>query len=434
LRSLKPKAARYEVIEPGKTGLTVRIAVSGSKTLSYLYRFDGRAKRLTLGIYRDSAVADLASGLSSDPRGIAFVTLADARVRLAEAQRMRSGGIDPSPDAVKRHRAERKAKTVDELADAYLAKYASQKRASSAAADRRILARDIRPAWGRRRVASIERADVVDLLNGIAARGAPVGANRARSLLLAMFRWAVRQGIISTSPATETDRPGGKEAPRARVLSDSEIAEVWRASEPLGHPYGPLVRFMLATGQRRGECAGLCRAELDLASKLWMLPATRTKTNLPHEVPLTPLALEIIKSLPETGEYLFRAEIGGADRPVTGFQRAKNRLDALILDARRQAIQAAGGDPSEAVPMDAWRLHDLRRSMRTGLSALRLDPETCERVIGHIPPGVRRVYDLHAYRREKAEVLAAWSARLRRIVAQKPPTDAKVIKLRGTAE
>jgi hypothetical protein len=83
--------------------------------------------------------------------------------------------------------------------------------------------------------------------------------------------------------------------------------------------------------------------------------------------------------------------------------------------------------------MPHWTLRDLRRSTRTNLSRLRLDPEACERVIGHVPPGVRRVYDLHAYRREKAEVLAAWSAKLKRIVVQKPPTDAKIVKLRPAA-
>ncbi len=432
LRSLKPRAARYEIIEPGKTGLTVRVAVSGAKTLSCLYRFGGTAKRLTLGIYRDNSVADLASSLPTNPRGIAYLTLADARVRLAEAQRKRSGGVDPSPEAVRRHRAERKAKTVDELADAYLAKWASQKRASSAAADTRILNRDIRPAWGRRLVSTIDRRDVVGLLNGIVDRGAPVGANRTRSLLRKMFQWAVRQGIIESSPAAETDRPGGKETPRERVLSDSEVAEIWRASEKMPAPYGPLVRFMLMTGQRRGECAGLARAELDLSSKLWTLPASRTKNGLAHEVPLAPLTLDIIKGLPKDGEHLFRAEVTGKDRGITGFQRAKDRLDALILNARRETIEQAGGDPAEAVPMAAWRLHDIRRTMRTNLSRLRLDPEICERVIGHLPAGVRKVYDVHGYREEKREVLTAWAVRIKRIITARPATDGQVVRLRST--
>lgn len=433
LRSLKPKATRYEIVEPGKSGLAVRVGVSGSKTLAYLYRFDGRAKRLTLGLYRDSSVADVASSIPSDRRGIAYLTLADARVVLAEAQRKRSSGIDPSPDAVARHKAERKARTVDELIDAYLAKYASQKRASSAAADRRILDRDVRPGWGHRRVSAISRSDVVELLNSIVERGAKIGANRTHSLLRKMFKWAVRQGIITSSPAADTDRPGGKEIPRDRVLEDEEIAEIWHACESLGHPYGPLVRLMFVTGQRRGEVAGLRRVELDLSSKLWTLPASRMKNNLAHEVPLVPLALEIINDLPSTCEYLLRAEIEGKDRPVTGFQRAKNRLDALTLERRRQALRDAGRDPAAAAPMAAWRLHDIRRSMRTNLSRLRLDPEICERVIGHVPPGVRKVYDLHEYRAEKAEVLMAWAARLKWIITDKPSTGGQIVRLRSAA-
>ena len=433
LRSLKPKATRYEIVEPGKSGLAVRVGVSGSKTLAYLYRFDGRPKRLTLGLHRDSSVADVASSIPSDRRGIAYLTLADARVALAEAQRKRSSGIDPSPDAVARHRAERKARTVDELADAYLAKYASQKRDSSATADRRMIDRDIRPVWGHRRVTAISRGDVVELLSGIAERGAKVGANRTHSLLRKMFKWAVRQGIIAASPAADTDRPGGKEVPRERVLEDGEIAEIWHACETLGHPYGPLVRLMLVTGQRRGEVAGIRRAELELSSKLWTLPAWRMKNNLPHEVPLVSLALDMIEDLPSTGEHLLRAEIDGKDRPVTGFQRAKNRLDALILERRRQALTDAGKDPAETVPMAAWRLHDIRRSVRTNLSRLRLDPEVCERVIAHVPPGVRKVYDLHEYRTEKAEVLAAWAARLKRIITDRPASGGQIVQLRAAA-
>src|SRR5262245_32401071 len=90
LRALKPKATRYEIVEPGKSGLAIRVGVSGSKTLAYLYRFDGRPKRLTLGLYRDISFADVATSIPTDQRGIAYLTLADARVALAEAQRKRS--------------------------------------------------------------------------------------------------------------------------------------------------------------------------------------------------------------------------------------------------------------------------------------------------------------------------------------------------------
>jgi len=409
------------------------VAVSGVKTLSYLYRFDGTARRLTLGIYRDQQLVGLATSLQADQRGVSYATLADARVVLAEARRKRSAGVDPSPEAIRQHQLERKAKTVEELADAYMLRYASQKRASSADIDRRILNREIRPAWGSRRASSIQRADIVDLLNGIVDRGARIGANRTYTLLRNLFRFAVEQAVIPASPMVDIGRPGGREVTRSRVLENHEIAEFWAACGHLGYPFGALFRFMLAVGQRRGECAGLRRSEIDTASKLWLVPGERMKGHLAHEVPLSPLALGIIETLPATGECLFRASIDGKDRPATGFARAKAQLDVLILEGRRRALQEARGDPAKAARMAPWRLHDLRRTMRTQLSRMRMDPEISERLIGHLPAGVRKAYDVHDYRREKAEVLTAWSARLQSIVSPVGPVGRQVVQFRAAA-
>ncbi len=433
LRNLKPRALRYEEIEAGRTGLAVRVAVSGIKTLSYLYRFDGTAKRMTLGIYRDRQLIGVATSLQADQRGVSYVTLADARVALEEARRKRSGGVDPSPEAVRQHQLERKAKSIDELADAYLARYASQKRASSADIDRRILNREIRPVWGSRRTSGIQRIEIVELLNGIVDRGAKISANRTYTLLRNLFRFAVKQAIIPASPMVEIGRPGGRETMRSRVLDDAEIIEFWIACEQLGYPFGTLFRFMLAVGQRRGECAGLRRSEIDVPSKLWLVPGSRMKGHLAHEVPLSPLAFEIIETLPATGEYLFRASIDGKDRPATGFARAKAQLDALIVEGRSLALKEAGGSPEKATPMAPWRLHDLRRTMRTHLSRMRLDPEISERVIGHLPAGVRKTYDVHDYRREKAEVLTAWSGRLKTIVSPVGPAGGRVVQFRAAS-
>src|SRR5262249_25812819 len=158
----------------------------------------------------------------------------------------------------------RKAQTVGELVDAYLEKWAKlHKKPSSAAEDERMLEKDVRPTWGDRKVTSITRRDVISLLDDVVGRGSPVAANRLLAVIRKMFRWAARQGIVSTSPAYEIDRPGGRETSRERALSDAEIAEVWRASERLEAPYSQLVRLLLVTGQRRGEVAGMRRTEVD---------------------------------------------------------------------------------------------------------------------------------------------------------------------------
>lgn len=177
LRALKVKAERYEEVEDGATGLAVRVSVRGIKSFQYLYRFDGRPRRLTLGIYRDITDAAIA-GASHDRRGLPYLTLADARVRLAEARRLRDSGIDPATVAIMEHRAERKTKTMSELIDVYLAKWAKpHKKASSAAEDERMLKKDVRPVLGDRKLSSVTRRDLIALLDDVAAR-APVMSAR----------------------------------------------------------------------------------------------------------------------------------------------------------------------------------------------------------------------------------------------------------------
>jgi integrase len=439
IQGLKARATRYEIVEDGATGLAVRVSPRGVKTFCYLFRHDGKPKRLTLGLYLAPIAEPLARPSDRSQRGLPYLGLADARVRLAEARKLRDSGVNPGVPALALRHREKKAETIGELIDAYIEKYATpNKKATGAYEDKRQLNKDVRPAWGTRKASSITRQDIVDLLDEVVARGAPVAANRLHAVVRKMFGWAVRRGIVTASPATEIDAPGGKEKSRKRVLLDAEIGEVWAATKQLGALYGPLQQLLLVTGQRRSEVAGIRRkTELDMAAKLWTIPGTRTKNKLDHEVPLPPMAIEILKprlaSMGDDADCVFSSGRKG-DVPVSGFKGAKQRLGKLILEARKEKRRLAGLDPGEAEPMPHWTLHDLRRTMRTHLSKLRLDPEICERVINHVPAGVRKTYDLHEYRDEKREVLNAWSAHLRRIINAKPAAGGKVVRLRRVAQ
>lgn len=433
LQALKARKTRYEVVEDGGSGLTIRVSPRGVKTFCYLYRFDGKPRRLVLGRYRDAALEPLGKPSDRDGRGLLYLTLADARVKLAEARKLRDGGIDPSTPALEQRQRERKASTVSDLIDDFLEKYAERhKKASSAAEDKRQLKKDVKPAWGDRKATSITRHDVVELLDAVVARGSPVAANRLLAVIRKMFKWVVKRGVLHANPAADIDRPGGKEASRERILTDDEIAEVWAASAGLPKPYGPFVKLLLVLGQRRGETAGMRRSELDMTAKLWTIPAARTKNGLAHEVPLPPMALGIIEpilgKMSAKEDCLFKSGRKG-DAPLAEFKNAKRKLDAAIIKARKERALEAGTDPEEVAPPPHWTLHDLRRTMRTNLSRLRLDPEICERVINHVPAGVRRVYDLHQFRDEKREVLNGWATRLKRIVSTKPATGGKVVRL-----
>jgi integrase len=167
----------------------------------------------------------------------------------------------------------------------------------------------------------------------------------------------------------------------------------------MDYPYGPVFRLLILTGQRELEIADASRPEI--AGDLLTIPAKRMKGGRAHEVPLTRSALEIIDSLPEfPGPYLFTTT--GGVKPINGFSKAKARIDRLS-------------------GVSHWIIHDLRRTVRTRLSALPVEDLVRELVIAHPKPGLHKVYDLHAYRDEKRRCLELWEARLRSIVEPRPP-------------
>jgi integrase len=130
---------------------------------------------------------------------------------------------------------------------------------------------------------------------------------------------------------------------------------------------------------------------VDLKARLWTVPSERFKSNAAHIVPLTQVAIDILNSLPRDAERLFGH--------INGFSKAKRRLDKAM------------GDPPPFV------IHDIRRTVRTRLSSLRVPYEVAEMVIGHGKKGLARVYDQHHYLPEMRDALERWETSLRAIVA-----------------
>jgi integrase len=228
-----------------------------------------------------------------------------------------------------------------------------------------------------------------------------------------LFNFALDRELVDSNPAARIKLL--KEADRERVLTDAELVEVWNASRLLPSPLGALAKNLILTGQRRTECSGMAWTELDEAEALWVIPGERMKGKLIHEVPLAPAVIALLESLPAVGErktYVF-ASTRRKDAPVSGFGVMKDELDWHILEARQKS------DPT-AKPMADWRLHDLRRTMRSGLSRLRIPSHIAERVIAHIPGGIQGVYDRFEYRDEKRQALEAWAAYVEALVDPKP--------------
>ena len=151
----------------------------------------------------------------------------------------------------------------------------------------------------------------------------------------------------------------------------------------------PFIKMLILTGQRRGEVAGMRWSEID--NGLWVIPAARMKMKSAHVVPLVPEVVSLLDGLPRLGEFVFTND---GERSIRNFDDIRKKL-----------------------PGDGWVLHDLRRTMRSGLSALRIPTEVAEATIGHAPRGLVAVYNRHDYLVEKYEALHAWAERLMRIVS-----------------
>ncbi|HVB18219.1 MAG TPA: integrase arm-type DNA-binding domain-containing protein [Stellaceae bacterium] len=411
VRSLRPDpAGEYVQGDLSLPGFGVRVRPTGAPAYVLMKRLPGETKptRVTLG-------------------RVDTLTLAQAREAAREAAVAVKKGVDVNVEK-RRDLIARKAErdhahkvedetgyrpgTFGETAIHYFRQEcASLRRGGEVEA---IIRRALLPAWGDRPLDALRRRDLTAVLDPLIAAGKVQAAHKLRELAIRVVNWAVDRGDIEVNFLATASR-GRKRAGilrrtrRDRVLSDDEIAAVWRACDSIGQPFGSLIRVALLTGQRREEVAGMEWAELDLDAGLWTIPASRYKTGIEHAVPLPAAALDLIRSAPRVcPRFVFSTRAGTR---FSGFSKGKARLDALS-------------------GVTGWRIHDLRRTLRTGLAGLRVEPDIAERVIGHVIGGVRGVYDRHAYADEKRDALERWAAHLAGIVAP-APQPGRVVRLRA---
>jgi integrase len=252
----------------------------------------------------------------------------------------------------------------------------------------------------------------------------------------AAFAWAAKRGALSVNPFA--DLPIAKSiAKRERVLSDAEIAEIWRAAGNATSPYGTIIRLLVLTGQRRGEVAGMTWSEILEDLTTWTLPGERTKNSVAHSVPLSPSARDLLAALlsndPKEAKRVRASGAlvlpGAVGTPFTGWSKAKRALDKAIMDNRAKTA-TAGTSPSPLIP---WSIHDLRRTVATGLQRLGVRLEVTEAVLNHISGsrgGITGVYQRHDWAAEKRAALDAWAAHVL-TAAQGHPKLPNVVKLRA---
>ena len=259
-------------------------------------------------------------------------------------------------------------------------------------------------------LASIGRANVAAQVSTIAKENGPVAANRSRASLSAFFRWAIGEGLCDHNPVSGTNKEE-ESGPRERSLSDAETAAVWLVAPD--NDYGRIVQLILLTGCRRDEIGSLQWPEIDLKEKTIKLPDEQTKNKQPHTVPLSDMAVAILKQIPRraTRDLVFGAGQGG----YSGRSKSKREIDKA------------------AKLKEAWTLHDLRRTVRTGLGKLGVQPHVAEAALNHLPPKLIRTYDRNTYATEKRDALDKWAAHLKVVVAQSTGANVTALRNRGSA-
>jgi integrase len=352
------------------------------------------------------------------------VSLAEARAKAREALAALAEGHDPAE-----RRAETERRREETSFGAVAEDFASRLEGGRITKARgrgplrhpralaAVIRRELIPIFGEKQIAEVSRLDVIKLIEAIRDRGGarpapgtrrpdggPYAARHALAAARRLFGWALDRDLITASPCERVKAAAthGAPAQRNRVLTDEEVRRVWAAAEDTPYPYGPLVKLLLLTGQRRGEIAGARWSEVDLERAVLEVPAERMKADAAHVVPLTPAAIDVLVALPRfaAGDFVFAGQTGA--KPFSGFSKAKQRLDELIGD------------------IEPYVLHDLRRTVRTRLAELGITPFVGELVIAHRQVGVHAVYDLHRYENEKRVALLAWEARLLAIVEPEP--------------
>ena len=417
IRKLSLPKSRREVADGKVSGLYLVLQPTGARSWALRYRANGQPRKLTLG--------------SCPP-----ITIAAARRRATEALDRVAAGEDPAA-AKQASRAKARAERaigvdlVERVVELFIERHLRPRTRSWRRAER-LLVNEVVARWKGRRLSQITRADVHDMLDEIIDRGALIQANRVFSQFRAMCRWAVGRGIVERSPCEGLKAPS-VEARRERVLSDAELCLAWRAAGIIGWPFGAVAQLLILTGARKSEVANMRWSELDLAGRVWRLPKERSKNGREHTVPLSDPAIAILEGLPRIGDaadgFVFSVRSGA---PIRGFSRAKMIIDRTILELMREEAEARGDDPQRVRPPEPWVIHDLRRTVATGLQRLGVRLEVTEAILNHISGtqgGIVGIYQRHTFSEEKKIALTTWAEHVAAILGGGEPAATNVIEI-----
>ena len=256
------------------------------------------------------------------------------------------------------------------------------------------------PVLGAIPVGSIQKRDLIRMIDKILDEGSPVAANRVLAFTKRFFSWCRERDILEQSPA-ETIKPPSKEKVRDRVLNIDEIKSIWSASTQIGYPWGPIFQLLFLTGARLREVSQANWIEIVIADCALNLPSSRTKNKRPHQIQLSDQAMSIIEVLPRVeGQTLLFTTNGTT--PVSGFSKIKKRLDIVS-------------------GVNNWRFHDIRRSFAThSTERLGISPVIIDKILNHVTGqvrGVAAVYQHGEYLEDRRKALQKWGNFIQELVS-----------------
>lgn len=423
-----PAGKRAYLWDDTLKGFGCMVTDKGAKSYLVQYRMGGRGeptRRVTIGRHGSPWTPD---------------TARDRAAELLEQVRRKVDPLDAQRAALAASRAERNERAQVELtvaklafgaiADAYIA--VAKKSLRRWREQEAVIDRDLRPVFADRPLPAITADDIADQLAAIAERSQSA-ALKAHVALRAIYAFAHDKHRklfpLSASPFGEVKRPqgGGK---RERHLDRRELRLMWEASKVMGWPFGPIYQLLLLTGLRLREVAEGRWSELDLKERSWLLPGSRMKNGEPHWVHLSPEAVKILEGLPrikgkDGQDYIFTTT---GETPVSGFSRAKQRLDAAM--GKIEAKEAAD-EERDAVPVAPFVIHDTRRTFARGCQRAGSPPEVIERLLGHrsdTKSGLKGTYQVYDFEPERRKVLDRWAKSLLATVS-----GGNVLQLKGAA-
>jgi integrase len=417
-----PEGTRYQIMDAQVPGFGVRVTDTGNRTFILRTRYPGSSSpsRREIGSCAD-------------------INLTDAREKARKWRSMVGQGIDPAVQEEKERQEalKKQATTFTVVAEDFIREKLPGERKGKDV--EREIRRDLLPRWKDRPIASITDLDVLAVIKAKVPDG-KVGSRNLLALIKRFFRWVIAQHVygVTVSPCASLQASaiiGETSGPRDRILSEDEIFAYWRAATRMPYPYGPIYQMLMLTALRLSEVADASLPEFNFRNQVWVIPAERMKGKnagkkqaRAHAVPLTADLLALLETLPRfnRGRFLFSSTNGSS--PVWMGTKPKERLDRRMLHTLR-ALARKRGDDFRAVELPHFVQHDVRRTVRSQLSRLKIAEEVREAILAHARPGIKGVYDVYDYLDEKREALGLWAARLREVVAPPPDNVIKFVAL-----